>query len=261
MNFRTIATTTLVLLLGPFVSVAADKPEVVSVWTYDTSPPFVVDLDKKTGLSYDFADLLSLKSEGKYKFVIDLLPRQRVDLSLSNNEQGVVLWVNNAWFDDADKSKYLWTSALIKGSASVVSPASAPVEYTSPESLSGMDLVGVRGHRYVGVDDLIASGEIQRNDVASEENLMHFISSARADVAIVANVPASYYAASLGIADKIHFSKVPHSYFDRFALVTPSAKQVYEFIETQVVGLENDPLWRGLLTKYGLSGKEHSRPE
>ncbi len=240
------------LALALAASGSAVAAEDIPVWTYDTSPPYVIDQDKETGLSYDFAKLLTERSDGKYLFEVEVLPRPRVDLNLTNNEEGLVLWVNNAWFEDPDKSKYLWTDTLIEGSASIVSPASKPVEYDGAESLIGMDLVGVRGHRYGPVDELVAQDKISRKDVNSEESLMHFISSERAEVSVIAYSSASYYVKALGIEDKVHFSSTPHSVFNRYALVSPALEPVHSYMETLIKDLENDSEWLELLKKYGL---------
>lgn len=242
----------LALALLAFNTKSALAAEYVPVWAYNPSPPFVLDQELETGLSYDLAKLLSERSKGQYSFEIEVLPRPRLDLNLSNNEPGVVFWVNNNWFGDPDKIKFLWSDTLIEGSASVLSPTANPVEFDGAESLIGMDLVGVRGHVYGPVDPLVEAGEISRKDVNSEESLIHFIASERAEVAIVAFSAAGYYIKDLGVEDKVHYSAKPHSEFNRYALVTSPLKHVLEYMDPVVNGFENDAEWQGLLEKYGL---------
>lgn len=242
----------IVLLFMNMILIPIARAESVPVWTYHTAPPYVVDQESESGLTYDFADLLTARSNGKYEFEVEVLPRPRVDAHLSNKDQGVVFWVNNKWFKDPEKSKYLWSSAIISGSASVISPKSNPVEYERPESLLGKELAIVRGRRYVGVDELVEQGLISRKQVNSEESLVRFISGDRAEVSILAQSSASYYVNKLGLEEKVHFSTKPHSQFDRYVLVAPTMEHVLDFIESTAKGLDRDVQWEEILKKYGL---------
>ena len=234
-------------------SVSALCAEVVSVWTYHVDPPFVVDEQKKTGLSFDLAKLLTEHSEGKYQFHVEILPRVRVDERLSSGTPGILIWVNNAWFGDDDRNRYLWSSAIFRDKNAVISPVSNPIEYENALSLIGKDLVGVNGHHYQDVDALVDKGEISRLDVTTNKAAMLSIASGHTDVSILANSTAAYYSKKLALEDEIHYSSNPHSRYQRYILVQPQLQPVFDFIEEFASEAADSAKWRALLDSYKLN--------
>lgn len=243
---------TLVSLLCT-LAVPATYGEVVPVWIYHATPPFVVDEQNKTGISYDLAKLLTERSEGEFDFHIEVLPRIRVDERLSSGDSGIVFWANNVWFGDEHKSQYLWSSAIMQDKNAVISPVSNPLEYDSADSLIGKDFVGVRGHHYLHVDALVKQGEINRMDVTSQQAALLSIASGHTEVSILANCTAIYYSEKLGLGDKIHFSSIPHSYYKRHILVQPQLQGVFEFIEKFAIESTDNAKWQALLESYQIT--------
>lgn len=232
------------------LTVSAAFAEVVPVWIYHATPPFVVDEQKKTGLSYDLANLLTERSEGRFEFHVEVLPRVRLDKRLSSDVPGIVFWANNVWFGDKDKNQYLWSSAIMQDENAVISPASKPLEYESAGSLIGKDFVGVSGHHYQHVDALVKQGKINRMDVISQEAALLSIASGHTDVSILANCTAIYYSKNLGLGEKIHFSSNPHSYHQRHILVQPQLQAVFGFIEKFAIESADNAQWQALLENY-----------
>ncbi len=230
-------------------SVWADE---IEVWEYHSAAPFVIDAEREEGLSYDFARLLTKHSGGRHIFSVELLPRLRLDKRLQQGLPGVVLWVNNNWFADPDKSKYRWSSPILSGKNVVLSPASSPVEYVDANSIANMDLIGVRGYVYSGVDKRSAELNIRRKDVSTEEAAINFISVKPDGALIISNLVASYFLRDVELKRKIHVSKLPHATYDRYVLVQPDLGLAYQTIEKYVSGLSSDPEWAQILTKYGL---------
>ncbi|MEP3056133.1 hypothetical protein [Ascidiaceihabitans sp.] len=71
--FRMAATVFVALGMMVFWINAA-QAETVRVWVYHNFPPFVIDVDNQSGLSYDFARELTVRSDGQYDFVVEVLP-------------------------------------------------------------------------------------------------------------------------------------------------------------------------------------------
>lgn len=249
-NFCTYFT---LLPLLCILTVSAAHAEVVSVWIYHATPPFVVDQAKKTGLSYDLAKLLTERSEGRYDFHVEVLPRVRLDERLSSGDPGIVFWANNVWFGDKDKSRYLWSSAIMQDENAVISPVSDPLEYDNADSLIGKDFVGVRGHHYQYIDALVRQGDINRLDVISQEAALLSIASGHTDVSILANCTAVYYSKNLKLGDKIHFSSNPHTHYQRHILVQPQLRTVFAFVEEFATELADNAQWQVLLENYQIT--------
>lgn len=241
------------ILFVCIMSVTNVHANAIPVWTYHAFPPFIINEQTETGLSYDLAALLTAKSEGKHQFKVEVLPRNRLDENLSSDDQGIVFWVNKAWFGDMDETKYLWSSALLSDSNSVISRSSNPVSYESADSLVGMSLVGVRGHHYKDMDELVKQNKVIRLNVSSEEAAIRFIASGRADVTIQSHSSAKYFANSLDLENKLHFSENPQSRYNRHILVQPQLQEVYKYIENFVTNLPANTKWNKLLEKYELS--------
>jgi len=234
------------------LKVSAEPVEIVPVWTYHATPPFVIDAEKKTGLSFDLAKLLSERSNGAKEFHVEILPRVRLNERLETGAQGIALWVNSAWFDNEIKVECLWSSGILRDKNAVISPIARPVEYKEPSSFIGKRLVAVLGHQYQYIDELVNSGDITRLDVTSHEAAVLSIASGHTDISILANSTAVYYVEQLELSDKIHFSHYPHTRFQRRILVPSEMQDVFELVEEFASGSAVDAQWQTLLDKYNL---------
>lgn len=223
---------------------AADVP----VMTYHEFPPFVTEQGK--GLTYALADYMTKKSGGKYTFVVETMPRKRLDTALGEGKTVVVPWATPAFFGDQDQSKYKWSSTLIQDANAVVSPKAAPVEYAGPDSLAGKTLGGVAGHRYGPVDALVDGGKIKRDDANSELTNLKKAAQARIDVTIMADTAARYLIKSENLADKLHVSATPHSKYERRMFVAGSDAELAGFVAKTVEGMASDADWKAISEPY-----------
>ncbi|WP_147106166.1 hypothetical protein [Tateyamaria sp. syn59] len=226
--------------------------EDVSVWVYHNYPPFIVDIAEERGLSYDLARLLTDASDGAFQFNVMVLPRQRLNQRLQGDMPGLVMWANPAWFGDTGRTTFLWTDPVLRDRNVVISPAEEAFEYDGPKSLTGMTMVGVRGHRYPGVDSLVRAGLVERVDMRSERSLVQFIASSRGRVAIVADSAVRYFVNELGLGDAVHVAEQAHSTYQRFILVQPQLQAVHTFLENTVPGIAGSSVWAEKIAGYGL---------
>jgi len=156
--------------------------ETILIYSYHNHPPFVTG--SYTGLTYDLADALNKQAAGRYNFQVSIVPRSRLNYYLKNwidgkcpndvcEQNWIVPWVNPNWgFIRGDRDNYLW-HPLFTDSNVIVSLVTDSFIYNNPESLKGRVLAGMRGHRYVGIDELVTSGDITRIDGNRErDNIM-----------------------------------------------------------------------------------------
>jgi len=238
----------LCLLLAMPLRAGADR---ITVWVYHDFPPFVVDADTQTGMSFNLARMLTERAQGRYAFDVVVLPRQRLNAELENDAPGVVLWVNPLWFGDAGRDTYLWTAAVLNDRNDVISPMEEPFTYDGPTSLDGKTLVGVKGHRYPGIDLRIAAGTVDRMDVSSEAALVQFIASGRGSVGVIAHSAAWYFVQSYGLEDHVHFAPAAHSTYQRFIMVQPQLPDVHAFVQENLPAITASQDWQAMLDQHG----------
>ncbi|MEX0371355.1 MAG: substrate-binding periplasmic protein [Tateyamaria sp.] len=239
----------LCLLWGASRATAED----VAVWIYHNYPPFIVDIAGERGLSFDFARLLTEASDGAFTFRVMVLPRQRLNRRLEAGHSGVVMWVNDAWFGDTERTRFLWTDPILSDRNVVISPTQVAFDYDGPRSLTGMTLIGIRGHRYQDVDRLVGYGLVERVDMRSERSLVQFIASGRGRVAVVARSAAEYFIRELGLDDRIHVAAEPHSSYQRHMLIQPDMEGVHALVQRVLPGLLASDAWAAVIDGYGLS--------
>ncbi len=227
--------------------------EEVSVWVYHNFPPYIVNATEREGISYDLVRLLTEMSDGRFQFNVEVLPRPRLEKRFMSGDPGIVLWVNHVWFGDPDRTRFLWTNPILADKNVIVSPKGASFQYEGPQSLHGMTLIGVRGHSYTEVDGLVKEGLVDRIDLNAEGQLMRFVASGRGQVAIIANSAARYFVRELDLSDAIHFSKKPHSTYQRYIMVQPHLEPLHEFLQEAILRLKRSEEWTEIVQKYGLN--------
>ncbi len=230
--------------VGMAQAVAAEVP----VLTYHEFAPFASE--SKSGLSYELAKYLTEKSGGEYTFVVGVMPRKRLDGEVAAGKSVVVPWVNPAWFGDKEQTKYKWSAAVMKDANAVLSPTAKPVEFAGPDSLAGLKLGGVAGHKYPGVDPLVEAGKIAREDANSELINLKKVAAGRIDVTIMAESGARFIAKQEGLAAQVHFSTSPHSQYERHVFVAGSDAKLAAFVTGTINAMAGDPAWQSVVKSY-----------
>ncbi|HJV28030.1 MAG TPA: transporter substrate-binding domain-containing protein [Aromatoleum sp.] len=221
----------------------------LTLYTYHSEPPFVTADGK--GLTYELADYLTKKSKGALTVKVSVLPRARVDQAVAAADfKDAVPWVFPAWFKDKDKTTYRWSDALFSDENAVVSSLAKKVEYASPESLKGMTFGGVLGHNYVGIDDLVKAGQIERQDSQSEEVNLKKIVAGRIDVTFLPGSSLNFLVPQLGIEGKLHLSGTPQSSYTRHILIAKSNPELLKQVNAAIAEMKTDAGWQDVLKKY-----------
>lgn len=226
--------------------------ETIPFLTYHIAPPFIVDEDSRDGLTYDLAEILSEKSAGRYRFVVESLPRKRLNLQLENMEMLVIPWVNPKWFGDHEMKRYLWSDGYLSDNNALLSSSQNPIEYDGPKSLFGKSIATIRGAKLVGIDEFVESGAIRRDDAHDFLAAMRMVLLGRVDVSIIPYPFAKYYVARETFSGTFHFSVQPHGQYMRHFLVK-GRSDVREYLQVMVPFLLNDPQWQGVMTSYGMN--------
>ncbi len=240
----------MVFIIAFCIPTVAKQKINVDVFVYHLKPPFIVSNTNKLGLYFDFSDYLNTKSN-KYHFETVFVPRKRIETMISSKKfDGILLGVNPLWFKDKAETKYLWTSNFYQDRDEIVSLPEEAFEYTTPMSLSGKILGGVRGFYYFGIDELVSKGEITRYDTIGEYELLQMIMLKRVDVGIVSRSTLKYLSKAKNWQNKFYLSQNPHDKYQRRVLVPHNNKAIYDEISPIIDNLDNDSVWQEILKKY-----------
>jgi polar amino acid transport system substrate-binding protein len=239
----------LVLVVLPVICTAQQR---VEVWTYHFSPPFI--LDNAQGLSHAFVELLNLDpaNRGRFRFDLVELPRKRVDIRLVRKRPGILLWATPGFFTAPQTANAKWSEPLLIDQQDFVSLPDAPFEYEGPESLRGLTLGGVLGHRYEGLEADIASGAIKRQDVQNDLQNIEKLLSGRIHTLLIPRSTLLYYRKEQNLGE-LYVSATPLYQFTRHLLYADTlGRPVTRYLDEFLRALPNNPEWQILLFHYGL---------
>ena len=224
---------------------AASVAEKITLYSYHNHPPFVTA--KGQGLTYDLAEKLNTLAAGKYDFQVKIVPRSRLNLFLKDwingtcpsiecNKQWLVAWVNPKWgFIRGESNNYLWHS-LFTDSNVIVSNTETNFNYEEPASLKGLVLAGMRGHRYVGIDDLVATGDITRIDGNRERDNLLKVLHKRVTATLLPNSTMQYLLSNDPIikeqAGQFKISATKHQIYKRFIMLPSDREDIFTLLNS-----------------------------
>lgn len=188
-----------IVLLAPGLLFAQES---LTIYSYHNHPPFVTG--DQEGLTFDLAKELNARTGNQYDIKVEIIPRSRINLMLSEwlagncpgpgcDEQWIIPWVNPKWgFGKSPQEVFHWVRQMRDANV-IVSMKDEPVDYSAPNSLSGLRFGGMRGHHYVGIDDLIKTGAVTRIDGDNERNNLLKLVLGRIDATLLPRSTVDYY--------------------------------------------------------------------
>jgi len=222
----------------------------VSIYTYHNHPPFVLEAGK--GLSYDLAEYLNRKAKGSATFRIEVVTRAQLDKLLAAPDfSGVVAWVAPEWLKDKDKTTYLWTGGVMDDANVILSSTKAKLEYKDPSSLKGKQFGGIAGHKYAGIDDLVAAGAIVREDAEKERNNLRKLEAGRIDATLLPRSTANFLLKEMDLGSKVYVAPTAQSSYTRQILVPKGNAELHKLVSAAVADMGKDSGWQATLTSYG----------
>lgn len=212
----------LVLILSLLSLFAQEK---INVYTYHDHAPFITSDNQ--GYTYKLVNYLNKEAKGKYIFEVKVIPRSRLNYILKpwiNKSCGktqecennwIVVWVNHKWGFGKDSLKnFLWID-LLSDSNAIVSTKERNIQYEKPSDLKGMTLAGILGHKYLGIDDLVEKGQIERIDGQNEVKNLNIVLANRVDITLLPKSAFLYYQKQNHEFTKLIMSKTPHQRYLR----------------------------------------------
>ena len=242
----------LTLLLFCFDTLGAPLPQRkdVLLYTYHYMPPYVINSAEQIGLLYDIEQFFNTHQQ-TYHFKVSYIPRKRLNYLLNSDLfEGMVIGVNPIWFQDVNKTKYLWSEAFINDQDEIISHSNNPVEFDSKQALIGKSIGGISGFRYHTTDTLVADGLMTRIDTANESQLINMLLKKRFDCAIVSRATTIYYQQLLNTDTPIYFSSNPHDTFTRHIFAPKQLQAEFDMVVSLVKQLNADALWQRKMQQY-----------
>lgn len=245
------------LILMPGFSLGS--PRLITIWNYHDFPPFSTNETSRTDLSSELTKWLTEASEGRYEFRLERVPLSRLDRILDNGKSGVVLWVSPEWFNDTERTRFLWTPPILQDQEIVVTRVDSGLEYEGPRSLEGKTIATVHGYRYPDLSARSGQGGTERIDVPRESNALRVLAHKRPiDATIMSELAARYIAKRQGLSDQLRFESPPLSRYDRHLMITPDLPDVARFLKQALSRLHGSDKWCEMQRTYGIP-RHHSR--
>lgn len=243
------------LMAGTLAAAAPEKPapvlEVPLVTYYDYAPFTLAEAP--ADLTRELAHFLTKGSAGRYRFVPQFLPKGRLDYLLQKPAwQGVVAWLHPRFVHDESGSHYVWSASLMQETDLVVSHVDAPVEFDGPASLKGKRLGTILNQRYSDMEEMIAAGQLQRDDAVTQEANLRRLLLKRVDVVFVSRSTLSWLRERVeGFDDKLHIARRPRNQFSRHLMATPNLPpDLLNYVRSSAGALNGNPHWREVMKQY-----------
>lgn len=229
-------------------AMSESRIKTVTMWTYYDFSPFFNE-NTQRGLVDDIAQLLTRHSKGHYHFVVEYLPRKRVDMKLKSSQLGMVTLVNPHWFPKT----LVASEPLLTGYDVIVSPIAKPVQSLVPKTPSQRSFIGVTGHQYPMIRSELKSGQVTRIDTSSVPNLLNLIAKKRGDFSIVPGLVAHHYQSHSDFAHALHFEPVTAERYTRRMLYNKLHVKLKQDVNKILQQPEVIEQWNTILEQYNLS--------
>lgn len=221
--------------------------EHISLYTYLNKPPFIVDKENESGLSYDLVRSLNQFSTN-YTYQLVYIPKQRSINFLI--DPGVLLWVNPLWVKDKEKIKYAWIEDLIKDKELYITNDPS-LRYKNPTSLFGKTLVGVRGYTYINLENLVKKHKINRVDVTKELLVPQMLIKNRADIGVIGMQTYSYIQKEFPkITEKLFILENYEMEFTRSVLISKANIGIKDDINIWLASVQGKAQWLAMKQKW-----------
>ena len=100
----------------------------------------------------------------------------------------------------------------------------------------GKKLAGISGHKYVGIDDLVKKGQIERINGNNEVENLKVVQANRVDVTLLPKSAFDYYKQSNSDFTTLYVSKVPHQSYMRNIMTNKKNPDLVNYLNSLKLG-------------------------
>ncbi|MDE3739671.1 transporter substrate-binding domain-containing protein [Pseudomonas resinovorans] len=131
---------------------------------------------------------------------IQVLPRNRVELALSQGEIDVRCYISPKWITHSDN--FLWSVPFIHQRDLIVARRGSP-RLTSPDELSGLSVGTVLGYTYPRLQHLIDRGALHRDEGRNQELVLQKLLAGRYQFAVSNELALNWFNRDLPDSDRL----------------------------------------------------------
>lgn len=148
-------------------------------------PPFVpVSGDRTDGLAKTFVELVNKTMDGQPAFLLENMPRRRLDLVLNgHNFSGIALFLAPEFLVESAQHGGAWSEPVMVDENLIVSLR--PLDISSLNDLHGLKFGGVAGHIYRLLGTLVENGQVQREDAPDHISNLRKLCLGRVDFVVI----------------------------------------------------------------------------
>lgn len=250
-TFRGLA---LLLALVSFHLLAAPK-SVQAFNTYEASP-FLIGA--KQGLVPELVEQLNQLLDEQYRLRLRNLPRARLlqqYLDEPTRFDGVVMLLSPWFVDDVERRTYLWSKPLFADYNVLVLRAAEAPAVLDDRWLAGKRLLSVRGQRLPLLDELVAGGQLSRENFNSELQTLQMVAAGRGDFTHMNHLMFQHLSRKTGLNEQLVAMPVPGGagHFTRHILVGQRAEHLLAPLNAAIDALHCRPQWREMASSYGFA--------
>lgn len=241
-------------LLGVFCRCVLAQPapapsatQVVRLMSQYDYAPFQTGAQE--GLTFALAEYLNRNAQGRYQFVVEILPRKRLDRYLADPQAlWVVPWAVPRFFGADATRQYAWTRPFMRDGNHLLTRRDSGIRYSGPESLAGLRLGGTLGHRYALLEPLLQDGRVVREDCYNLVCNVEKLKRGRVDFAWVPSGAVAYFRTVVPDMDEyIEVSAKPVESFERSFMSPKEDTDLHRYLDTMARRLAGDPAWKDAL--------------
>lgn len=176
--------------------------ESIQVYSPYVSAPYVVDMDKKKGLIFDFVDELNKTFKGKFVFSPNFVTRSRLKVIFAKKDDTIIVpFVTKAWFDDVADRNFLWTAKVSDDCNVIISRHDKNLKIKSWDDLRGLSTSLVNGEVNKNFQALIDQKKIHV-EYANHLDLNFLkLKKGRVDFLVTGHLVADYFIINKGFSD------------------------------------------------------------
>ncbi|MDM4764925.1 hypothetical protein [Pelomonas sp. SE-A7] len=239
----------------------ADEQRLAAYNTY-AYPPFV-EADG-SGLAQDLVDALNRQLQGRYRFKLHNLPRiQLVRRTLADPAgfEGVVLFLNPSFVDDASLHRWHWSAKLFEDRNLLVFRNGEAPTLDSLKPLEGLRFGSMLGSRYPALDAMLAEGRLKKDSSTSATDLLRALCNRRVDFLQMNTLSYAAMAALPEFVGRVMAVEFPgRSQFSRHLMLRPGQHELAKALDEALPRLRCDARWSGRLRTLGIDPPACSSP-
>lgn len=228
----------------------AKAAETIPVYSYYASAPFSFG-PKKGGMVQEILQEIDDRSD-KLSFDLRIISRPTLTNLLQHEKKPfIVPFAHPIWFQDVERTKYLWSRPLFSDYNALISNTEDPVNFKGLYSFIFQDVGVPKGYRIYLLDDLVEKKKAQRIDVASIPALVKMVARKQVRMAVIPYAIARYQVDAQELSETIYFSRRPHQTYERHLMLVNGTEEMIEEINKAIHQSKSEGRFKKALKPYG----------